>query len=289
MVSNARVITRVFKELEHPNILRCILLIMRNHNAEVFTVFLVIVCGLTFWLIFSPGAQQAFGVLDVDKEVKVFKRTIENLNGWISRQNVSDPSFTSQTYSSLITSNDEIETNPSENQDSKKLNLDINFAKDPIKVGNVEKVTATVTRDDNSNEISGANVDGLITYVSGLTKSFSGTSDTNGEVSHSWAIDKNSVPGIYQAKFDASMAGFVASSESKSFEVQPKSEPKSSSSTTSDSSSQTDDSSDSKSRCPDGFHRSPSGDCEKVTNTKNLPRCDNGYHRSPSGHCEKVQ
>ncbi len=109
--------------------------------------------------------------------------------------------------------------------------------KNPIKVGSVEKVTATVTRDDNSNEISGVSVDGLITYVSGLTKSFSGTSDTNGEVSHSWAIDKNSVPGIYQAKFDASMDGFVASSESKSFEVQPKSEPKSSSSTTSDKSS----------------------------------------------------
>jgi hypothetical protein len=171
----------------------------------------------------------------------------------------------------------------------KKLNLDINFAKDPIEVGSVEKVTATVTRDDNSNEISGVSVNGLITYVSGLTKSFSGTSDANGEVSHSWAIAKNSVPGTYQAKFDASMAGFVVSSESKSFEVQSKSEQKSSSSTTSDSSSQTDDSSNSKSRCPDGFHRSPSGDCEKVTNTKGLPRCDNGYHRSPSGNCEKVQ
>lgn len=104
----------------------------------------------------------------------------------------------------------------------------------------------------------------LITYVSGLTKSFSGTSDTNGEVSHSWAIDKNSVPGTYQAKFDASMSGFIASSKSASFEVKPTSEQKSSSSTNSDSSSQTDDSSGYKSRCPDGFHRSPSGDCEKV-------------------------
>jgi endonuclease YncB( thermonuclease family) len=41
-------------------------------------------------------------------------------------------------------------------------------------------------------------------------------------------------------------------------------------------------------RCPNGYHKSPSGDCEKVTDTKDLPRCPNGYHRSPDGDCEKV-
>lgn len=41
-------------------------------------------------------------------------------------------------------------------------------------------------------------------------------------------------------------------------------------------------------RCPNGYHKSPSGDCEKYDPHKGLPRCDNGYHRSPSGHCEKV-
>jgi endonuclease YncB( thermonuclease family) len=40
-------------------------------------------------------------------------------------------------------------------------------------------------------------------------------------------------------------------------------------------------------RCPDGYHESPSGDCEKVTHTAGLPRCPNGYHRSPSGDCER--
>jgi len=165
---------------------------MSDNNVEYFAVFLIIVCGFTFWLIFSSGAQQAFGVLDVDKEVKVFKRTIENLNGWVLNQNVSNP-YISQTYSSLVTPTDRIATLPSENQ----LDLDINFAKDPIKVGSMETVTARVTT-DNSNEISGVNVNGLISYVSGLTKSFSGTSDANGEVSHTWAIAKNSVPGMYQ-------------------------------------------------------------------------------------------
>jgi endonuclease YncB( thermonuclease family) len=41
-------------------------------------------------------------------------------------------------------------------------------------------------------------------------------------------------------------------------------------------------------RCPNGFHKSPSGDCEKVTDTKGMPKCPNGYHRSPDGDCEKV-
>ena len=41
-------------------------------------------------------------------------------------------------------------------------------------------------------------------------------------------------------------------------------------------------------RCPDGYHMSPSGECEKVTHTGGLPRCPDGYHRSPSGDCEQV-
>ncbi len=41
-------------------------------------------------------------------------------------------------------------------------------------------------------------------------------------------------------------------------------------------------------RCPNGTHKSPSGDCEKVTDNKGKPRCPNGYHRSPDGDCERV-
>ncbi|MGH9984032.1 MAG: thermonuclease family protein [Nitrososphaeraceae archaeon] len=41
-------------------------------------------------------------------------------------------------------------------------------------------------------------------------------------------------------------------------------------------------------RCPDGTHKSPSGDCEKVTHSGGLPRCPDGFHRSPDGDCERV-
>src|SRR6476619_8499764 len=43
-------------------------------------------------------------------------------------------------------------------------------------------------------------------------------------------------------------------------------------------------------RCPNGTHKSPSGDCEKFVPHKGLPRCPNGSHRTPDGsHCEKVK
>ena len=42
-------------------------------------------------------------------------------------------------------------------------------------------------------------------------------------------------------------------------------------------------------RCPNGYHKSPSGDCEKVVKSSaKLPRCPNGNHRSPDDDCELV-
>ena len=42
-------------------------------------------------------------------------------------------------------------------------------------------------------------------------------------------------------------------------------------------------------RCTNGYHKSPSGDCENVVKSSTkLPRCPNGYHKSPDGDCERV-
>jgi hypothetical protein len=42
-------------------------------------------------------------------------------------------------------------------------------------------------------------------------------------------------------------------------------------------------------RCPNGSHKSPSGDCESVVKSATkLPRCPDGFHRSPSGDCESI-
>ena len=41
-------------------------------------------------------------------------------------------------------------------------------------------------------------------------------------------------------------------------------------------------------RCPNGTHKSPSGNCEKPVTNKGKPRCPNGSPRSPDTDCEKV-
>ena len=42
-------------------------------------------------------------------------------------------------------------------------------------------------------------------------------------------------------------------------------------------------------RCPNGYHKSPSGDCERIVSHEGkLSRCPNGFHRSPDGDCERV-
>lgn len=41
-------------------------------------------------------------------------------------------------------------------------------------------------------------------------------------------------------------------------------------------------------RCPNGYHKSPMGTCEAVTDTTGMSRCPNGYHRSPAGYCESI-
>lgn len=33
--------------------------------------------------------------------------------------------------------------------------------------------------------------------------------------------------------------------------------------------------------------KAPSGYCKKIIDTKGMPRCPDGYHRSPVGDCEK--
>ena len=40
-------------------------------------------------------------------------------------------------------------------------------------------------------------------------------------------------------------------------------------------------------RRPDGYHRCPHEDCERVTDTSSMERCPNGFHRNPDGDCER--
>ena len=39
---------------------------------------------------------------------------------------------------------------------------------------------------------------------------------------------------------------------------------------------------------PNGYHKSTSVECGKVTETKGMPRCPDGFHIRPDGDCESV-
>lgn len=77
------------------------------------------------------------------------------------------------------------------------LSADITVGRDPISRGSVQTVTVTVT--DGGKRLSGASIDGVVTYASGSTqKPFGGLTDENGQVSYSWRIGGNSSPGFFQ-------------------------------------------------------------------------------------------
>jgi hypothetical protein len=46
---------------------------------------------------------------------------------------------------------------------------------------------------------------------------------------------------------------------------------------------------DASARCPNGYHKNESGECEKVVDSKGKPRCPNGCHQSPDVDCERAR
>ena len=82
--------------------------------------------------------------------------------------------------------------------------------------------TITVKASDSDKPIKNADVEGSVTYVSGHLESFSGKTDSSGEVKHSWRISGNASPGDFDVDVDVSASGYKDVSESDSFEVKAK-------------------------------------------------------------------
>jgi hypothetical protein len=96
--------------------------------------------------------------------------------------------------------------NPNDSLGGATLVADIAYAKDPITRGSIQTITISVNH--GNAKASGALVDGAVTYASGSTvKSFSGTTDENGQYSYSWRIGGNSNPGIFNVNVNVSSNG----------------------------------------------------------------------------------
>jgi hypothetical protein len=87
---------------------------------------------------------------------------------------------------------------------SKTLSLSISFSKDPIVRGNKQTITVKVSDKNLHQRVSGANVQGEVHYASGSIDNggkFSGSTDSNGVLSHSWTISGNAIQGNLQQMY----------------------------------------------------------------------------------------
>jgi hypothetical protein len=99
----------------------------------------------------------------------------------------------------------------------------IHVAKDPIVRGNTQTISVTVSDPKTHGKIEGAHVEGTVHYPSGHIESFSGTTDKDGKISHSWTISGNANTGKFGINVQVSAKGYKAGSETSSFAVKSKS------------------------------------------------------------------
>ena len=84
------------------------------------------------------------------------------------------------------------------------LELSINIDTNPITRGNEQTITVNIIDKDSKEELSGIEINGFIKYASRTTtKSFSGITDSDGKLSHSWKIGENSKPGLFEVMVKA--------------------------------------------------------------------------------------
>jgi hypothetical protein len=102
-----------------------------------------------------------------------------------------------------------------------KLVVSIAVAKNPIVHGNIQTITVSV-RDDTGRIIPGANVEGVVTYVTGHTEPLSGVTDGNGIYSHQWRIAGDAIPGQFKVDVCATATGYDQGCATTTFTVKPK-------------------------------------------------------------------
>lgn len=102
-----------------------------------------------------------------------------------------------------------------------QLSVYASAEKDPITRGSTQTIHVKVM--DKTKTIDGATVIATVTYASGkTTKTFSGTTDSNGMWSFSWQIGGNSNPGTFTVDISAMKSGYDVGKTSLAFKVNPK-------------------------------------------------------------------
>jgi hypothetical protein len=153
------------------------------------------------------------------------------------------------------------------------LDIEIDISTDPIVRGNVQTITVEVSDDDTNEKISNANVKGEVDYASGSTDNggkFDKDTDSNGEVTNSWRISGNAIPGTFEVTVDVNAPGYDTETGETTFQVIEKSED--TNDTNSQNNSTTDAENNNSTLANDDQNESSNGDldCEDI-GEKNVP------------------
>jgi hypothetical protein len=102
------------------------------------------------------------------------------------------------------------------------LDIALAIAKNPISRGSPQTITVTVSDADSKQKIGGAKVDLKVRYASGSTTndgSYSGSTDSRGQASHTWKIGPNSDLGTFTAIAHVSSPGYSSETKTAKFTV----------------------------------------------------------------------
>ncbi len=103
--------------------------------------------------------------------------------------------------------------------DGKQLQLDISIAKNPIVRGNIQTITTEVSDAKSKIKVSGASIEGKITYTTGHIEAFKEVTDSSGKSTYPWKIGPKSNPGKFTIDVKASANEYDSVSKSTTFQV----------------------------------------------------------------------
>ncbi len=101
------------------------------------------------------------------------------------------------------------------------LQVQVEVANAVITRGSEQTIYVTITSDGNA--IEGAEISGVVTYASGSTRPFSGSTSADGTYRYSWQIGGNSNPGTFSVSVTAGKSGYTSGQGYTEFTVKTKS------------------------------------------------------------------
>lgn len=111
-------------------------------------------------------------------------------------------------------------TSESSHPETKAMSVAIDVAKNPVSRGSDQNITITVSDAATNERIAGAELVGKLLYPGGnYVKDFSGTTDSHGQIAHSWNIGKKGDIGQLRINVNVTAPGYESKSTLGEFQI----------------------------------------------------------------------